>query len=102
MEMHNPAHAGEILRECLNGCSITEVAKKLGITRTTLSRIINGKQAVTADMAIRLSKLLPNTSPNFWLSIQESYDLWQAQQQNNYDFVIPLSQPLNSAVEQKL
>ena len=96
--MYNPAHAGEILKEYLGDTSITEAAKKLGVTRTTLSRIINGKQAVTADMAIRLSKLLPNTTPKFWLGIQEGYDLWQAKQRNNYDFVIPLSQPLSVSV----
>ena len=94
MEMYNPAHAGEILKEYLHSANISETAQKLGIERSTLTDIIKGKQAVNADMAIRLSKLLPNTSPKFWLGIQEGYDIWQAKQQNNYDNVIPLSQPL--------
>ena len=93
MEMHNPPHAGEVFKECLNGANITETAKRLGVTRATLSRIINGKQGVTADMAIKFAELLPNTDAEFWLRIQMKYDLWQAKQKPHKK-IIPLSQPL--------
>lgn len=91
--MYNPAHPGLVLRDCLDNISITEAARRLGITRAALSRIINGKAAVSAEMAVRLSILLPNTDAAFWLRMQSAYDLWQAEQRN-HDFVIPLSQPL--------
>ncbi|MBR3481417.1 MAG: HigA family addiction module antidote protein [Neisseriaceae bacterium] len=93
MEMHNPPHAGVVFKECLNGANITETAQRLGVTRATLSRIINGKQGVTADMAIKFAELLPNTDAEFWLRIQMKYDLWQAKQRP-HNVVIPLSQPL--------
>ncbi len=80
--MYDPAHPGELIRETLEGLreetkkklTIEEVAKGLGTTRKTLSAIINGKQSVTPDMALRLSKAF-NTSPEFWLHAQENYDL---------------------------
>ena len=65
MEMHNPPHAGEVFKECLNGANITETAKRLGVTRATLSRIINGKQGVTADMAIKFAEFCPTRTQNF-------------------------------------
>lgn len=91
--MYNPAHPGLVLREYLDGISVTETAQRLGVTRATLSRILNGKAAISADMAVRLSVLLPNTDAAFWLRMQAAYDLWHAEQKN-HDFVIPLSQPL--------
>ncbi|WP_410679321.1 HigA family addiction module antitoxin [Avibacterium paragallinarum] len=80
--MHNPAHPGEILREYIEGFSVTEIAQKLGVARVTLSRILNTKAAVSPEMALRLSKLL-NTSPEFWLTMQANYDLQQAHQRIN-------------------
>lgn len=77
--MHNPAHPGEVLREYLQGISVTEAARKLGVTRVALSRILNGKAGISAEMAIRLGKAL-NTSPSMWFSMQNEYDLWKAQQ----------------------
>ena len=78
--MFNPPHPGEILKELyiepLN-LSVTKIADKLRVDRKTVSRIINGRSIVTAEMALRLSKLF-NTSPNLWLNMQASYDLWQA------------------------
>lgn len=94
MRMHNPAHPGEVLREWLDGISITEAAKKLGITRVTLSRILNAKSSITPEMALRLSQAL-NTSAEMWLDMQSNYDLWQAEQR--IDFKIePFFAPLNS------
>ena len=80
MQMHNPAHPGEILKEdCIEplGLSITEAAKGLGISRKTLSELVNGKAGVSPTMAMRLSIAFPNTSPQFWLNLQNQYDLWK-------------------------
>ncbi|MDR0806959.1 MAG: HigA family addiction module antidote protein [Enterobacteriaceae bacterium] len=79
MIMHNPAHPGEVLREFLDGISITQAAASLGVTRATLSRIMNGHASITADMAWRLSEAL-DTSAELWLGMQSQYDLWQAAQ----------------------
>jgi len=81
--MFDPAHPGELLKEFILGLreetgipyTIAEVAVNLGTTRKTLSAIINKKQSVTADMAVRLSAAFPNSSPEFWLNVQEHYDL---------------------------
>jgi len=81
MLMHNPPHPGELIREiCVEplGLSVTEAAKGLGITRKTLSSLLNGHSGVTPMMAIRLSKAFGG-SPESWLSHQLYYDLWQAQ-----------------------
>ena len=92
MEMHNPPHPGLVLREWIEDRSVTEVAKRLNITRAMLSRILNGKASITAEMAVRLSILL-GTSSKVWSDMQQDYDLWQAKQRP-HNFVIPLSQPL--------
>lgn len=93
MQMYNPPHPGEVLRECLGENSVTETAKRLGVTRAALSRILNGKAAVSAEMAVRLSVLLPNTDAALWLRLQNSYDIWHAMQKP-HDFVIPLDTAL--------
>ena len=81
MDMHDPAHPGEILtgwREDL-GLSVTAFAQHLGISRVMLSRILHGHAAVTADMDLRLSEAL-GTSPGLWLRMQVQRDLWEARQ----------------------
>jgi len=81
--MFNPPHPGEILKEDVLpdlGITVTEAAKQLGVTRVTLSRIINGKSGISPDMALRLAQWL-GTTPDSWLNMQVSYDLWQAKQQ---------------------
>lgn len=88
MPMHNPPHPGLILREYLGETSITEAARRLGVTRAALSRILNGRAAISADMAVRLSILL-GTSSALWAGMQTSYDLWQAEQKTHRN-VIPL------------
>ena len=88
MAMFNPAHPGEIIRETIEGLRvetgqklpIEEVAKGLGTTRKTLSAIINGKQSVTPEMALRLEAAFTNTTAEFWLRVQENYDLARARQ----------------------
>lgn len=78
--MFNAPHPGELLKEYLDGTSVTNAAKALGITRANLSRIINGHTGISADMAIRLSIAL-KTTPEFWLNLQVQHDLWLASQQ---------------------
>lgn len=80
--MHNPPHPGEVLRElCLNplGVSVTEAAEALGVSRKTLSAILNGRAGVSPEMAVRLS-IAFDTSAESWLNQQLQYDLWQAEQ----------------------
>jgi len=78
--MHNPPHPGEVLRDTVladGRISVSELATKLGVSRVTLSRVVNGKAAVSADMALRLSAAL-GTSAESWLQMQASHDLWHA------------------------
>ena len=80
MPMKNPAHPGRIIRSaCLEplGLSVTEGAKVLGVTRQTLTKIINAKSGVSAEMAIRLAKAFGSTA-DLWVRMQASYDLAQA------------------------
>jgi addiction module HigA family antidote len=78
--MFNPPHPGELLREYLpDGMTIEEVARRLGVSRVQLSRVLNARSAVSADRAIRIG-LLTRTSAESWLSGQAKFDLWQAAQ----------------------
>ena len=80
MPMKNPAHPGRIVKSaCLEplGLSVTEGAKVLGVTRQTLTKIVNGKSGISPEMAIRLSKAFGST-PETWLRMQVAYDLAQA------------------------
>jgi len=88
--MHNPPHPGEVLREWIpEGMSVTKAAAGLRISRVMLSKILNGKAGITADMALRLSKWL-GTSPDLWLGLQTQFDLWTAEQ-NPQPEIQPLS-----------
>jgi addiction module HigA family antidote len=76
--MHNPPHPGEVLREWLpEGMSVGDAADQLRVSRVTLSKILNGKAGISADMAIRLSTWL-RTTPDTWIGMQSQFDLWQA------------------------
>jgi len=92
-----PTHPGKIIREdYLKPLSMTinEFASVLGISRKTLSKIINERGAITPDMALRLSRAF-NTTPDFWLNLQKIYDLWQAEHSSNeWQRVKPLSPQL--------
>lgn len=82
MKMHNPPHPGEILRElCLEplGLTVTQAAKAVGVSRKTLSAILNGQAGITSEMAVRLS-ITFETSAESWLNQQTQYDLWLAEQ----------------------
>jgi antitoxin HigA-1 len=75
--MHNPPHPGKVLREYLGEMEISEAATRLKVSRTTLSRVLNSKAGISADMSLRLSDAL-GTHTAFWFSMQMEYDLWQA------------------------
>lgn len=77
VQMHNPPHPGEILREWLADITVTDAATRLDISRVSLSRLLNGANGISADMDVRLSKALRTTS-GYWLGLQADYDLWQA------------------------
>lgn len=77
MLMHNPPHPGKVLREFLGKMEIADAAKRLGVTRTTLSRIVNGRAGISAEMSLRLSQAL-GTHVAFWSGLQMDYDLWHA------------------------
>jgi addiction module HigA family antidote len=83
MKMHNPPHPGEVLKEfCLDplDLSVTRAAEALGVSRKTLSAILNGRAGISPEMALRLSKAF-GTSPESWLNQQMHYDLWATEKQ---------------------
>ena len=75
--MHNPPHPGEILGEWLDEFTVTLAAKKIGVTRVALSRILNGNAGISPEMDLRLSDAL-GTTQGMWLGLQADYDLWKA------------------------
>jgi addiction module HigA family antidote len=81
--MHNPAHPGALIADILKngnlsvGSTVTALAKHLGVTRAALSRVINGKAAVSAEMALRLQDAL-GVDADLWLRMQVQRDLWAA------------------------
>ena len=80
--MHNPPHPGEFLREVyLEPHSMTgrQLASKLGVSPSTLNRILQGRSGISPEMALRLSKAL-GRSPESWLLMQDHYELWHARQ----------------------
>ena len=80
-KMHNPPHPGETLKEDVLpalGLTVTQAAEQLGVSRVTLSRMINGHAAISAEMAIRLAQWLGG-SAEIWLRLQLQYDLWHAE-----------------------
>jgi len=84
VQMHNPPHPGEVIRElCLEplGLSVTEAAEGLGVSRKTLSAILNGRAGVSPEMALRLS-IAFETTPESWLNQQTQYDLWVARKKS--------------------
>ena len=82
--MHNPPNPGEFIKEiCLEplGLTVTKAAKYLGVSRKTLSELLNGKAGISPEMALRLAKAF-NTTPESWLTQQMHYDLWKAKQKS--------------------
>ena len=82
MAMHNPPHPGEFIRDIYLepfDLSVRSMAESLGVSPSTLNRLINGQSGVSPEMALRLSKAL-GRSPESWLALQYDYDLWHAKQ----------------------
>ena len=78
-EMHNPPHPGEVLRELYLqplGLTVTEAARRLGVTRKTVSELVNGRAGVSPEMALRIGTATKST-PESWLNMEMHYDLWQ-------------------------
>ncbi len=87
MNMFNPPHPGEIIREfCVEPLnrSITELSKALGVSRKTFSTLLNGRSGISPEMALRLSKVF-GRSPEGWLRLQIQYDLWKTKQSVNIE-----------------
>ena len=81
MKMHNPPHPGKIIKAlCLDplGLTVTEAAQGLGVSRKTLSGILNGRAGISPEMAVRLS-IAFDTSAESWINQQTQYDLWHAE-----------------------
>ena len=89
--MHNPPHPGETIRDDILpalGLTVTEAAAQLGVARPSLSRVLNGRAAISPEMALRLEKWLGVENggrADLWLAEQTSYDLWQARNKFNAD-----------------
>ena len=93
MKMHNPPHPGEFLRElCLKplGLTVTRAAAALGVSRKTLSRILNGRAGISPEMAVRLS-LAFSTTAESWMNQQVQHDLWHAERNRKKLHVARLS-----------
>lgn len=80
--MYNPPHPGEILKEfCVEALdlTVTDAARALGVSRKTLSTLLNGRAGISPEMALRLSKVFGRT-PEGWMRLQLQYDLWKVEQ----------------------
>lgn len=94
MMMHNPPHPGETLREDVLGAlgiEVTDAAQRLGMSRTTLSRVINGRAGISPDLALRLEVAGVSTA-RFWMTLQANYELAQAAERQQ-----PTVRPLQGA-----
>jgi addiction module HigA family antidote len=83
--MHNPPHPGEVVRKlCIDplGLSVTKAAKGLGVSRTALSELLNGRRGISPEMAIRLSAAFGGSAES-WITQQAQYDLWKARQKED-------------------
>ncbi len=89
MNMHNPPHPGEFIREVYLEplkVSYRSVAMKLGVSPSTFNRLVKGRTGISSEMALRLSKTL-GRSPESWLAMQSNYNLWVARKNINLDEV---------------
>lgn len=87
MTVQTPLHPGEVLNELFikeNGLSISKTAMNIGVSRQSLSELVNGKNGITAQTALRLAKAF-NTSPRYWMNLQAMYDLSKAESSVNLE-----------------
>jgi addiction module HigA family antidote len=100
--MKNPPHPGRLLRADIEalGLSVAEAAEGLGVTRQQVYNVLNGKSAITPEMAVRLEKGIGSTAET-WLNLQTAYDLAQARARNAADNVVRLA-PKRSAMTHAL
>src|SRR6056297_290552 len=92
MTMHNPPHPGEFICEVYLkpfGISSRQLASSLGVSPSTLSRLLKGSSGISPEMSLRLSKVLGRT-PESWLARQDRYDPWVARNTVNLDGIHPL------------
>ena len=92
MTMHNPPHPGEFIRDVYLepfGISSRQLAASLGVSPSTLSRVLKGESGISPEMSLRLSRVLGRT-PESWLAMQDMYDLWVARSTVNLDGIHPL------------
>lgn len=92
MAMYNPAHPGELIRDEILvplGLSVTETAKRLGVSRKTLSKVLNCRGAVTPEMAVRMEMLF-GQSAELWVKMQVAYDLFQARKKAKEFHIFPI------------
>jgi antitoxin HigA-1 len=82
MEMYNPAHPGAVLKDVLEGIPMTvgEFAAHIGVSRNTLSRILNERASVTPEMSIKIAEALGQEQTDIWFKIQNKHDFWHAKQ----------------------
>ncbi len=95
MNMHKPAHPGEILKNMYIeplGLTVTDTAKALGVTRKALSELLNMKSGISMAMSLRLSKAF-NTTPELWLNMQRNYDMIRAKKRVRLSKVKVLLEP---------
>lgn len=79
MKMHNPPHPGNVLQDTvLREMTVTEFARRVSVSRVALSRVVDGRAAVSAELAIRLAAALGGSAET-WMRMQVAYDLWHAQ-----------------------
>ena len=87
--IHNPPHPGVFLSETVIkplGIGVTETAQRLGMSRTALSRVLNGKAGISPDLAVQLERA-GQSSGRFWVNLQANYDLWQATNREHPDVI---------------
>ena len=87
--MHNSPHPGIFLNETVIkplGLGVTETAQRLGMSRTALSRVLNGKAGISPDLAIQLERA-GQSKARFWVNLQANYDLWQASNREHPDVI---------------
>ncbi len=94
MNMHNPAHPGQILRKLVVeplGLSVTAAACHLGVSRKSLSKLLNARGALTPEMALRLEMVFGKPNAAHWLRLQNAYDLWRTRRRSSAIRVSPIA-----------